>query len=157
MGRFRDILEHPNEPVPRPVRRGVGAGVLVLIVALFGWAIFKHVATGDLAQSEISAGIDELALALQGEGAPHYDAAEHHFVDAASVSFVSTYPAFLIRTERRLREPKPGGDAQDRIAVAVTAKDFGQAHELVGELARDSPEAAELWEKLLGELELRLK
>lgn len=155
MSRLQQILESGAEPAPRHVRRRVGVAVAIAIAALMGWAVFKNVAGGGLAEAEIAAGMDDLAVAIQGDNAA-FLAAEQHFVDAASVSVLDRYPAFLISTTRKLASPTDGQNDHDEIAALLAAGDFEAAHQRVGRLENSSPQAAEYWRKLLADLALRL-
>ena len=149
MSRVRDLLNNPTEPVPRAVSLRVGTGVAIVIAALMGWATFKYAATGDLSEAEISDGIDDFARG-------GYHSAEEHFIDAASVSILDAYPAFLIRTTRRMRgQIADPPDAQDQIAQALLDGDIARADQLVAELREASPRAAQYWERLLAELRAR--
>lgn len=154
MSRLRDLITNPTEPAPRPVRRGVGVGIVILVAALLGWAVVRHATSGGLARSEVEAGLDDLAVAVAGD-VSKFDEAEHHFVDAASVSPLDSYPAFLIRSGRRLAKPT-GHDGQDLIAEAVAANDFAQAREQIDRLRQTNASAAELWTRLVDGLALRL-
>jgi hypothetical protein len=147
------ILDSPGAPVPRAVSRRVGISVVVLFAALFGWAVFKHLATGGLVASEIDAGMNEVAAAISSSDPVRYQAAEEHFKDAASVSVLDAYPAFLISVGRRLQQP--GDGPQDKVAAAVVAGDLAHARELVSELGAGSEGAAKFWLRFLDELEQR--
>lgn len=155
MNKFSEMLANPTEPAPRPVRRRVGLAVVMLIAFLFGGAALKHAMSGGLADSEVRAGLDDLVVAVQGD-ASRFAAAEDHFVDAASVSVFDPYPAFLIRTTRRLAGPRSADDLQDRIAATLLEGDRRSAQELVDELRTTSERSAELWDRVLEEFELRL-
>ena len=56
-----------HEPSPRPLRRGVGLSVALLVVAVTAWAVSKHVATGGLVESKVERGLDAFARGLQGD------------------------------------------------------------------------------------------
>lgn len=146
------ILSRHSEPAPRPVRRRIGLAVLLLVAALTGWAVAKHVTTGGLSDAKIAQGLREMGHGIAGEP-EGFDRAEEAFVDAASVSVVDPYPAFLLRANRRVRAGGGEDGLHERVAAAVASGEFDLARERAQEFSGDQQRAGKYWARLVDELE----
>lgn len=135
----------PTDAIPRRNRR-VGAAVVVVLVAMFAWAVLKHAGTGKLSEVAIERGVAELRVAIELDDAARYEAAEDHFVDAGSVVVLDRYPAFLIHAGRMIRSASSG--LGDEVARSLRAGDFAAARAACEVLERDHPEAARHWLRL---------
>lgn len=140
-----------SEPGPRPHRRKVGAGVALLLAVMMAWAVTKHCMTGDLATSQIEAGIVDLHRAVKTGDPAAFQLAEDHFVDASSVSPIDRYPAFLIRASQRIEVPEQG--PHDAVARAVRQRDFAAARERAAALGEPGSKGREYWERLIDAME----
>ncbi len=150
---LRSILDRPTEPAPRPVRRRIGLAILLLILAVTGWAVAKHLMTGGLKSSELAAATRLISEGIATDDTSRFVAAEQHLQDAASVSVLDPYPAFLIVVVRRLQRPEAlGDDAPEGIVRAMLDEDWARARKLAAREGSPGTRPRVFWERLLDEL-----
>ena len=126
---------------------------MLLVAVITGWAASKHCASGGLKAAEIEAGVVLMRTGIEAGDPGVLDDAEDHFVDAASVSVVDAYPAFLLRTNRSIQATLRGEpERPDPLVDAVAKRDWEAARKEIETLGPPGTKPREYWERLLAEL-----
>ncbi len=126
--------------------------MLLLVLAVTGWAVFRHVTSGGLSEEATRAGATEVARGVVGGDPAAFAAAEEQFVRAASVSVVDRYPAFAITATRQVAAARAGDGTVPEIARTIAQGDFERARELAGEGGRDE-KARAFWVRYIEAVE----
>lgn len=153
--RSSSILDSVPQPAPRPTRRRWGFVVVFAVALLTAWATVKRCGGGAVKERAIEHGMVLLVEALAADDAASSEAAERHFVEAASVAILDRYPAFLIHANREIGEALRSGTS-DPLLAAIVAQDWADARAAVavsGEGGERGERRRSYWERLVRDLE----
>ena len=126
--------------------------VLLVAAALTGWGLVKHCGGGGLAEREIRAGIALTADGIATRRVAQFRQAEDHYVDAASVTVLSSYPAFVLHVNRELEAAVSGGEVPSPIIAALLAQDWAEARRGAARTGAPETKPREYWERFIDEL-----
>lgn len=134
-----------SEPPDRVKSRRWGLLVAFVLTALVGYAVQRHISSGDRTQRQIDRGIEQLHLGIVTEDDRAFEAATQHFARANPSGLIDRYPAFLLHTAEEIAQlPDQPNTADDAAAAdrrylrAIARRDWENAEKSLRQL--ENPE-----------------